>query len=92
MAKLAHKPKDGKPMAASVQVRDPRPSASQRFFAVYEELARPFDGWGDQAQLLRIWDLFRVIAHGLDTWGAAGIIRTLIAPFRHGTTSPGATA
>jgi fructosamine-3-kinase len=61
----------------------PRPPASERFFAVYEELARPFDGWRDQAQLLRIWDLFSVIAHGLDTWGAAGIVRALIAPFRH---------
>lgn len=60
----------------------PRPPASERFFAVYEELARPFDGWRDQAELLRIWDLFSVIAHGLDDWGAAGIVRKLIAPFR----------
>jgi fructosamine-3-kinase len=60
----------------------PRPPASERFFAVYEELARPFDGWRDRAQLLRIWDLFSVIAHGLDDWGAAVIIREIIAPFR----------
>jgi len=60
----------------------PRPPASERFFAVYEALARPHDGWRDQAQLLRIWDLFSTIAHGLDTWGAADIVRTLIAPFR----------
>ncbi len=60
----------------------PRPPASERFFAVYEEIARPFDGWREQAQLLRIWDLFSVVAHGLDTWGAADIVRTLIAPFR----------
>jgi fructosamine-3-kinase len=60
-----------------------RPPASERFFDVYEELARPFDGWRDQAQLLRIWDLFSVVAHGLDTWGAADIVRGLIAPFRH---------
>lgn len=65
----------------------PRPPASERFFAVYEELAHPFDGWRDQAQLLRIWDLFSVVAHGLDTWGAADIVRTLIAPFRHSTAS-----
>jgi fructosamine-3-kinase len=64
----------------------PRPEASARFFAVYEELARPFDGWRDQAQLLRIWDLFSVVAHGLDTWGAAGIVREIIAPFRPRTT------
>jgi fructosamine-3-kinase len=63
----------------------PRPPASERFFAVYEDLARPFDGWRDRAQLLRIWDLFSVVAHGLDTWGAAKIVRTLITPFRHGT-------
>jgi len=60
-----------------------RPPDADRFFAVYEELARPFPGWRDQAQLLRIWDLFSVIAHGSDTWGAAEIVRTLIAPFRH---------
>jgi fructosamine-3-kinase len=60
----------------------PRPPAAGRFFAVYEELARPFDGWREQAQLLRIWDLFSVIAHGLDDWGAAAIVRTVIAPFR----------
>lgn len=60
----------------------PRPPASDCFFAVYEELARPYDGWRDHAQLLRIWDLFSTIAHGLDTWGAADILRTLIAPFR----------
>ena len=60
----------------------PRPPASECFFPVYEELARPHDGWRDQAQLLRIWDLFSTIAHGLDTWGAADIVRTLIDPFR----------
>jgi fructosamine-3-kinase len=60
----------------------PRPPASERFFAVYEELAHPYDGWRDQAQLLRIWDMFSTIAHGLDTWGAANIVRSLIAPFR----------
>jgi fructosamine-3-kinase len=61
----------------------PRPQASECFFAGYEELARPYDGWRDHAQLLRIWDLFSTIAHGLDTWGAADILRTLIAPFRN---------
>ncbi len=70
----------------------PRPPASERFFAVYEELARPFDGWRDQAQLLRIWDLFSVVAHGLDTWGAAEMIRKLIAPFRRNTAGRGGTA
>lgn len=60
----------------------PRPPESQRFFTVYEELADPFDGWRDTAQLLRVWNLFSVVAHGLDTWGAAQLIRTLIAPFR----------
>ena len=63
----------------------PRPAAADRFFAVYEELARPFDGWRGQAQLLRIWDLFGVVAHGPDTWGAADIVRKIIAPFRHST-------
>jgi fructosamine-3-kinase len=68
----------------------PRPPASTRFFAVYEELARPNDGWQDRVQLLRIWDMFSTIAHGLDTWGAADIVRTLIAPFRrvHRSRSP----
>jgi hypothetical protein len=49
---------------------------------VYTELAHPFDGWREQAQLLRIWDLFSTVAHGLDTWGAADFVRALIAPFR----------
>jgi fructosamine-3-kinase len=61
----------------------PRPPVSERFFAVYEDLAHPFDSWRDQAQLLRIWDLFSTIAHGHDTWGAAEIVRKLIAPFCH---------
>jgi fructosamine-3-kinase len=70
-----------------------RPPDADQCFAVYEELARPFDGWRDQAQLLRIWDLFSVVAHGLDTWGAADIVRKLIAPFRHNTAGrgPGST-
>lgn len=70
----------------------PRSPASERFFAVYEELAHPFDGWRDKVQLLRVWDLFSVVAHGLDTCGAADIVRTLIAPFRHNTASRGGTA
>ncbi|GAB2672164.1 hypothetical protein GCM10027088_58650 [Nocardia goodfellowii] len=57
----------------------PRPPASDRFFAVYEDLARPSEGWRDHAQLLRIRDLFSVIAHGLDTWGAARIIHAALA-------------
>jgi len=64
-----------------------RPLEADRFFAVYEEYARPFPGWRDQAQLLRIWDLFSVIAHDSDTWGAAKIVRELIAPFRHNVPS-----
>ncbi len=66
----------------------PRPPASERFFAVYEALAHPQDGWRDQVQLLRIWDLFSTIAHDLDTWGAADILRTLIAPFRKRQAQP----
>jgi fructosamine-3-kinase len=66
-----------------------RPPDADRFFAVYEELARPFGGWQDQAQLLRIWDLFSTVAHGADTWGAADIVRKLIAPFRRSTASRG---
>ena len=58
------------------------PPGVDRFFAVYEELAAPFPGWRDQAQRPRTWDLFSVIAHGSDTWGAAEIARKLIAPFR----------
>jgi fructosamine-3-kinase len=68
-----------------------RPPGADRFFAVYEELARPFPGWQDQAQLLRIWDLLSVIAHGSDTWGAAQIVREVIAPFRRSTARRSAT-
>jgi fructosamine-3-kinase len=66
-----------------------RPPEADRLFAVYEELARPFTGWRDQAQLLRIWDLFSAIAHGPSTWNPADIVRKLIAPFRHNTASRG---
>ncbi|CAM4448854.1 hypothetical protein NONI108955_29395 [Nocardia ninae] len=61
----------------------PRSPASDRFFAVYEDLTHPCAGWRDHAQLLRISDLFSVIAHGLDTWGAARIIHELTTPYRY---------
>ncbi len=41
----------------------PRSSASDRFLAVYEDLTHPCEGWRDNAQVLRIWGLFSVIAH-----------------------------
>jgi fructosamine-3-kinase len=60
----------------------PRPPAADRFFAVYEEIARPHDGWRDRMALLHLRELLSVVGHGHDDWGAASEIRKIIKPFR----------
>lgn len=60
----------------------PRPPESDRFFAVYEELARPHDGWRERMPLLHLRELLSVVGHGHDDWGAADEIRAIIKPFR----------
>ncbi|MEJ3746285.1 fructosamine kinase family protein [Actinomycetes bacterium KLBMP 9797] len=60
----------------------PRPPEADRFFAVYEEIARPHDGWRDRMPLLHLRELLSVVGHGHDDWGAADEIRAIVKPFR----------
>lgn len=59
-----------------------RPPESEAFFAAYEEVARPHDGWRDRMPLLHLRELLSQIAHGDGDWGALDVIRKTIAPFR----------
>ncbi|WP_432825107.1 fructosamine kinase family protein [Dactylosporangium sp. CA-092794] len=60
----------------------PRPPESQRCFAAYAELAPPAPGWRDRMRPLYLHELLSTIAHGDDTWGAATLVREILAPFR----------
>lgn len=59
----------------------PRPPGSDRFFDAYAELAPLRNGWRDRMEILHLRELLSVVAHGDDDWGAAELIRKLIAPF-----------
>jgi fructosamine-3-kinase len=59
-----------------------RSPASERFFAAYAEVAPLLDGWQERMRVLFLRELLSTIAHGDDTWGAAGYLRDVIAPFR----------
>jgi fructosamine-3-kinase len=61
----------------------PRPPESQRCFDAYEELAPPPPGWRDRMRLLYLRELLSTIAHGDDDWGAATMLREIVAPFRN---------
>jgi fructosamine-3-kinase len=58
-----------------------RPPSSDRFFAAYADFAPLRDGWQDRMELLHLRELMSTIAHGGDDWGAADMVRKLIAPF-----------
>ncbi|MFF4486739.1 fructosamine kinase family protein [Streptomyces sp. NPDC001544] len=60
----------------------PRPSAAERFFATYREVAGLQDGWKERMPLLHLRELLSTIAHGADTWGAAEAVRKISKPFR----------
>jgi fructosamine-3-kinase len=60
----------------------PRPSAADRFFAVYREISGLQDGWEERMPLLHLRELLSVIAHDDDDWGAAEAVRKIITPFR----------
>ncbi|WP_153024710.1 fructosamine kinase family protein [Glycomyces albidus] len=60
----------------------PRPPASERFFAVYREIAGLHDGWEERMPILHLRELLSIIAHDDDDWGAAEAVRTVIAPFK----------
>ncbi|MEV0222599.1 fructosamine kinase family protein [Streptomyces sp. NPDC050704] len=71
----------------------PRPPASERFFAVYEQVAPLDDGWEDRMPVLHLRELLSTIAHGDDNGGgAAEAVRKVIAPFRHRDAACSATA
>jgi fructosamine-3-kinase len=72
----------------------PRPPEADRFFAAYAEVAPVRDGWRDRMPVLHLRELLSIIAHGDDDWGAADMVRGLIAPFarRSSGTSTGVTA
>ncbi|MCD0442884.1 fructosamine kinase family protein [Glycomyces sp. A-F 0318] len=60
-----------------------RPPASERFFAVYREVAGLDDGWEERMPILHLRELLSVIAHDDDDdGGAAAAVRAVIAPFR----------
>jgi fructosamine-3-kinase len=60
----------------------PRPRASERCFAVYQEIAGLQQGWEERMPILHLRELLSTIAHGDDDWGAADAIRAIIAPFK----------
>ncbi|WNO62524.1 fructosamine kinase family protein [Streptomyces sp. NBC_00121] len=64
----------------------PRAAASERFFAVYQEIAPLQDGWEERMPILHLRELLSVIAHD-DDWGAVEAVRKIIAPFRRSCVS-----
>jgi fructosamine-3-kinase len=60
----------------------PRPPASERFFAVYREIAGLHDGWEERMPILHLRELLSIIAHDDDDWGAADAVRAVITPFQ----------
>ncbi|MFD6529574.1 fructosamine kinase family protein [Streptomyces sp. NPDC060184] len=70
----------------------PRAAASERFFAVYQELTGLEDGWEERMPLLNLREHLSAVAHDDDSWGAADAVRKIIAPFRRsgGVHAPGA--
>ena len=60
----------------------PRPPGSQRFFDAYHDAAGLADGWQDRMPVFHLRELLSVIAHGDDDWGAADLVRRIVAPYR----------
>lgn len=59
----------------------PRPAASERFFAVYREVAGLHDGWEERMPVLHLREHLSAIAHGDHTWNPVAAVRAAIAPF-----------
>lgn len=59
----------------------PRPPASERFFAVYREVAGLQDGWERRMPLLHLREHLSAIAHEDDAWDPAKAVREAVAPF-----------
>jgi len=60
----------------------PRPSASDRFFGVYQELNPSPDGWRDRMPVLHLREHFSVIAHfGPAASSTIAQVREILSPF-----------
>jgi len=59
----------------------PPPEASP-FFDLYAELTGLDAGWRERMPILQLRQHLAVIAQFDDDWGAAGIVRETLAPFR----------
>jgi hypothetical protein len=49
-----------------------------------DALAPLGDGWRERMPVLNLRELLSTIAHGGDDWGAAAMVRKVIAPFAKG--------
>ncbi|MFC8734331.1 fructosamine kinase family protein [Luteimicrobium sp. NPDC057192] len=58
------------------------PPEAAGFFALYAELTGLDDGWRDRMPIVQLRQHLAVIAQFDDDWGAAGIVRDTLAPFR----------
>ncbi|MEU7871408.1 fructosamine kinase family protein [Dactylosporangium sp. NPDC049140] len=66
---------------AHVWTTAPPPDA-QRCFDVYAELTSLDAGWRDRMPIIQLRQHLAVVAQFDDDWGAAGLIRDTLAPFR----------
>ncbi|MET0418737.1 MAG: fructosamine kinase family protein [Actinoplanes sp.] len=58
------------------------PPEAQRFFARYAELTSLDAGWPARMPIIQLRQHLAVLAQFDDDWGAAGLIRATLAPFR----------
>ncbi|GAA1417018.1 fructosamine kinase family protein [Catellatospora coxensis] len=58
------------------------PPEAHRFFTTYAELTSLDAGWRDRMPIIQLRQHLAVLAQFDDDWGAAGQIRTTVAPFR----------
>lgn len=61
---------------------EPRPPDSDRFFAVYQDLAPSPPGWVERMPVLFLRELLSCLAHFGDTGSYGDRVRTILAPFR----------
>lgn len=58
-----------------------RPTASQRFFDVYQEISPSPPVWAERMPLLHVRELLSSMTHSGDAHGDARRLRTTLAPF-----------
>lgn len=62
---------------------NPRPPASERFFALYQELSPSPPGWIDRMPVLHLRELLSTVAHfGAEAVSTVRQVRRVLAPFR----------